>query len=50
MIYLLSGTSVNLLLKFSELARDMRGVAIKHGAISLGNLAGVVHDDDLETK
>merc|ERR550534_2912933 len=43
----LTGTTVNLLLDFSKLASNVSGVAIKDGAVAVGDLSGVVKDDDL---
>merc|ERR550534_2578142 len=43
----LAGTTVNLLLDFSKLASNVSGVAIKDGAVAVGDLSGVVKDDDL---
>merc|ERR550534_1332108 len=43
----LSGTTVNLLLDLSKLASNVSGVAIKDGAVAVGDLSGVVKDDDL---
>jgi len=44
---LLSGTAVNLLLEFGELAGDVGGVTIEDWSVSGGDLSGVVHDDNL---
>merc|ERR1712164_58176 len=44
---LLSGTLVHLDLELGELAGNVGGMAIKDWAVSLGDLSGVVHDDDL---
>lgn len=44
---LLAGTTVDLLLELAELASDVSGVAVKHGGVTLGDLTGVVQDDDL---
>ena len=43
----LSGPAVHLLEDLGELARDVGGVAIEDGRVSVGDLSGVVHDDDL---
>ena len=43
----LAGTTIDLLLDFGELAGNMSGVAIQHGGIAVGNLTGMVEDDDL---
>jgi len=45
---LLTTTSVNFFLQFHELAGNMGSVAIQHWGITLGNLTGVVQDDDLK--
>ena len=47
---LLARTTVNLLLELAELAGNVSSVAIKHGGVTLGDLARVVQDDDLQTK
>ena len=47
MSILLSGASVNLLKKLSELASDVSGVAIQDWCISSTDLTGVVEDNDL---
>merc|ERR1719393_100183 len=39
--------TVNLLLDLSKLASNVSGVAIKDGAVAVGDLSGVVKDDDL---
>ena len=44
----LTGTSVNLFLKFFELAGDVSGVAIHDRRISVLDLTGVVEDNDLQ--
>ena len=44
---LLTGTSVNLFLKFFELAGDVSGVAIQDWGVAVTDLTGVVEDDDL---
>ena len=44
---LLTGTTVNLGLDVGELASDMGGMAIKDGGVAVGNLTGVVEDDNL---
>jgi hypothetical protein len=43
----LSSSSVDLGLDFSELAGDVRSVAVEDGGVAVFNLSGVVHDDDL---
>ena len=43
----LTGSSVNLGLDFSEFAGNVSSVAIEDGGVSVFNLSGVVHDDDL---
>merc|ERR1719323_2742262 len=43
----LTGTAVNLLLDLSKLASNVSGVAIKDGAVAVGDLSGVVEDNDL---
>jgi len=43
----LAGTTVDLLLDLSELASNVSGVAIQHGGVAVGDLAGVVQHDDL---
>lgn len=45
---LLAGTTVDLLLELAELAGNVSGVAVQHGGVTLGDLAGVVQDDDLQ--
>ena len=45
---LLPGTTVDLLLELAELAGDVSSVAIQHGGVTLGDLSGVVQDDDLQ--
>merc|ERR1719331_2738515 len=39
--------TVNLLLDLSELAGDVGGVAVQHGAVAVADLAGVVENDHL---
>jgi len=43
----LSGTTVHLLGDFLELARNVGGVAIQDGGVTVGDLSRVVKDDDL---
>lgn len=43
----LTRTTVHLLLDVSEFARNMGGVTIEHGRVSVGNLSRVVHHNDL---
>ena len=43
----LTSSSVNLGLDFSEFAGNVSSVAIEDGGVSVFNLSGVVHDDDL---
>merc|ERR1719151_154379 len=43
----LTGTTVTLLLDLSELAGDVGGVAVQHGAVAVADLAGVVENDYL---
>jgi len=43
----LASTTINLLLDLSELTSDVSGVAIKHGTVSVGDLSGVVEDNNL---
>merc|ERR1711894_749394 len=43
----LSSTSVNLLQDLGELAGNVRGVAIEHRRVAVGDLSGVVEHDDL---
>jgi len=43
----LSGTAVHLLLDELELARNVGGVAIEDGRVSVSDLSRVVHDNDL---
>merc|ERR1719323_742308 len=43
----LTGTAVNLLLDLSKLASNVSGVAIKDGAVAVGDLSRVVEDNDL---
>jgi hypothetical protein len=45
---LLAGTTVDLLLELAKLAGDVSSVAIQYRGIALGDLAGVVQDDDLK--
>ena len=40
-------STIDLLQKLRELARDMRSMAIEHGRIASANLTGVVKDNDL---
>ena len=44
---LLTGTSVNLFLKFFELAGDVSGVAIQDWGVTVTDFTWVVQDDDL---
>jgi len=44
---LLAGTTVNLFNELAELAGNVSGVAIQHGGVTLGDLTGVIQDDDL---
>jgi len=46
----LSSTTVNLLLDLSKLASNVRCVAIKDRAVSVGNLARVVEDNNLSSE
>lgn len=48
-LQLLSGTTVNLGLDLSELNGNVGSVAIQHWGVTVADLAGVVHDDDLDT-
>merc|ERR1712241_994803 len=43
----LTGTTVNLLLDLSELARNVSGVTVQDWAVAVADLAGVVEDDHL---
>merc|ERR1711923_99260 len=43
----LAGTAVNLLLDLSELAGNVRSVAVEDGAVAVADLAGVVQHDHL---
>lgn len=43
----LTGTTVHLLLDMSELAGDVGSVAVKNRGVSVTDLTGVVHDNDL---
>merc|ERR1712112_488395 len=43
----LAGTPVHLLQDLGELAGNVCGVAIEHWRVAVGNLSGVVEDDDL---
>lgn len=43
----LAGTTIDLLLDFGEFASNVSGVAIQHGRVTVGDLAGVVQHDDL---
>merc|ERR1740122_257372 len=43
----LAGTAVNLLLDLSKLASNVSGVTIKDRTVAVGDLSGVVEDDDL---
>src|SRR3546814_11041681 len=43
----LSGTAVHLLSDGGELARNVSSVTVQHWGVSVGDLARVVHDDDL---
>lgn len=45
---LLAGTTVDFFLELAELAGNVSGVAVQHGGVTLGDLAGVVQDDDLK--
>ena len=45
---LLAGSAIDLLQQFDELARDMSGVAVHHGSVTLADLTRVVQDDDLQ--
>lgn len=42
-----TGTTINLLKELGELASNMGSVAVKNWGITISNLAGVVHQDDL---
>merc|ERR1719449_142630 len=44
---LLGGTTVKLLSELSELAGNVSSVAVKHWGVSSGDLARVLHHDDL---
>jgi len=46
-LFLLSGTSVDLVEDFSELASNVGGVAIEDWGVSGSDLSRVVHDDNL---
>merc|ERR1719515_291324 len=45
--HLLSGSSIDLLLEFGELAGDVGSVAIEDWGVAVSDLTRVVHDDDL---
>jgi len=45
--HLLTGSSIDLLLEFGELAGDMGSVAIEDWGVAVSDLTRVVHDDDL---
>lgn len=47
LLHFLTGTTIDLGFEFGELAGDVGGVAIKDGRVSVGDLTGVVEDDDL---
>jgi len=46
-LHLLTGSSIDLLLEFGELAGDMGSVAIEDWGVAVSDLTRVVHDDDL---
>jgi len=46
----LAGALVDLLLELGELAGDVSGVAVQNGSVAGGDLARVVHDDDLRSE
>jgi len=46
-LHLLTGSSIDLLLEFGELAGDVGSVAIEDWGVSVSDLTRVVHDDDL---
>jgi len=43
----LAGTTIDLLLDLGELAGNVGGVTIQDGGVSVGDLTGVVENDDL---
>ena len=45
-----SGTTVNFLNQFSELASNVCCVAVENWGVSVSNLTGVVHEDNLGVK
>mmetsp|Transcript_4341 Transcript_4341/g.4853 ORF Transcript_4341/g.4853 Transcript_4341/m.4853 type:complete len:237 (-) Transcript_4341:313-1023(-) len=46
----LSGSSVNLLVDGFEFAGNMGSMAIQNGSITVGDLSGMVHDDNLSVE
>lgn len=42
-----TGTTVNLLKEFGKLASNVGSVAVKNWGVTIPDLAGVVHQDDL---
>jgi hypothetical protein len=46
----LTGTTVNLLDQLGELASNVGGVAVENGGVSVSDLTGVVHQDDLSVE
>jgi len=46
----LTGTTINLLENLGELAGNVSGVAIQDGSVSVGDLTGVVQDNDLSSE
>merc|ERR1711865_471142 len=47
MVSLLGGTAIELLVDVLELACNVCGVAVKHWSVAVGDLARVLHDDNL---
>tara|TARA_Y100000813_G_C24157176_1_gene350266 strand:- start:1401 stop:1850 length:450 start_codon:yes stop_codon:yes gene_type:complete len=47
LFHFLTGTAIDLGFDFGELAGDVGGVAIEDGGVAVGDLTGVVEDNDL---
>lgn len=46
-LYRFTGTAVDLLKEFCELASNVGSVAVKNWSVTISDLTGVVHQDDL---
>lgn len=49
-LYRFTGTAVDLLKEFCELASNMGSVAVKNWGVAISDLTGVIHQDDLSVE